>query len=238
MGVQFPTERFGAFAFILNFFEEFLRLWLWSYFKIFHFMRWRCVHQIPKDGACIVAASHSSFYDPAAVGTPIRRRIRFMAYFKFFKIPGIGHLMRFVGAFPVDTAKADRSAYEQSLRVLRDDGDLLIIFPEGGRTRSGSLSPLKPGVARIALNSDAWVVPAVVLGPEISWPYYHCVPRPFVPMSVKFYRPFRLPRPESRAEFNDAIEEINRRITKMWRRRVRAYQRIQRRRGKEPTYAV
>ncbi|MBN1475777.1 1-acyl-sn-glycerol-3-phosphate acyltransferase [Candidatus Sumerlaeota bacterium] len=236
MGVQFPTERFGLFAFILNIMEELLRLWLWGYFKIFHRMRWKGMHLIPKTGPCIVASNHASFYDPAAVGTAIRRRMRFMAYIQFFKLPGIGQLMRFAGAFPVDTAKADRSAYENALRVLRDDGDLVIIFPEGGRTRSGALNPLKPGTARIALNADAWIVPTVVLGPEESWPYDKCVPRFFIPFSVKYYPPFRVERPESKADLDQAIDEVNRRIMEIWRRRIRAHQRLRARRGKPGTY--
>ncbi len=238
MGVQFPTERFGPFAFLLNFLEEVLRFWLWAYFKLFHAMRWRGLHNIPRDGPCIVAANHTSFYDPAAVGTPIRRRMRFMAYFKFFEFPGIGQLMRFAGAFPVDTARADRGAYERSLRVLRDDRDLIIIFPEGGRSRSGAVNPLKPGAARLALSAGAWVVPAVALGPEVSWPAHLCVPRHLVPNSVKYYPAISQPNPHCKAETDAAGERINSHIEKLWRRRIRAHRRLMRRRGKRVGYSA
>jgi 1-acyl-sn-glycerol-3-phosphate acyltransferase len=238
MGVQFPTERFGPFAFILNGIEEMIRLWLWGYFKLFHFNRWKGHHLIPSEGPCVVAANHTSFYDPALIGVPIRRRMRFMAYYRFFQIPGIGQLMRYVGAFPVDTAKADRSAYENMLRVLHVDRDLIIIFPEGGRTRSGAINPLRPGAARLALATGAWVVPAVALGPDTSWPYDRCVPRLFVPMTVKFYRPFRVEKPVSKADLDSAVAEINRRIERHWRRRIRALRRLRRRQGKETLYSA
>lgn len=238
MGVQFPTERFGPFAFLLNGLEELIRLWLWGYFKLFHFTRWKGVHLIPKSGPCVVTANHTSFYDPALIGIPIRRRMRFMAYHAFFKIPGIGQLMRYVGAFPVDTAKPDRFAYESMLRVLRHDRDLVIIFPEGGRTRSMAVSPLKPGAARLAIASGAWVIPAVALGPEVSWPYDFCVPRLFVPMNVKFYRPFPAPQHTSKAELDSAIAEVNRRIETHWRRRIRALRRLRARRGLSTLYSA
>jgi 1-acyl-sn-glycerol-3-phosphate acyltransferase len=236
MGVQFPTERFGALALLLNPLEELLRLWLWSYFRLFHGTRWRGLHNIPRSGPCIVASNHVSFYDPGLIGTPIRRRMRFMAYHSYFQIPGVGALFRFVGAYPVDTSKADRSAYENSLRVLREEGDLIIIFPEGGRARAGAVNPIKPGAARIALASGAWVVPAVILGPERAWPYTVCVPRPFVPINVKFYRPFRVEPCNSKRERDEAIAQINRRIETLWRRRIRAHAHLQHRRGRPVTY--
>lgn len=228
---QFPTDKFGILAPLLNLMEDGLRLWLRTYFKLFHATRWTGMHQIPDDGACIVASNHTSFYDPALIGTPICRRMRFMAYYKFFGIPGIGMLMRFVGAFPVDTARADKSAYVNTLKVLKDDEDLVVIFPEGGRTRSGAINPIKPGAARLALNGGAVIVPAVAVGPETSWPHFVCVPRLFHKFHVKYYPPIKLEKPESKQELNQAIEKINAHIMTHWRRRVRAYRRLRQRRG-------
>lgn len=216
--------------------EEFLRFWLWTYFKIFHGVRWRGVRQIPMKGPCLVAANHLSFYDPGLIGTPIRRRMRFMAYHAYFKIPAVGQLFRFVGAFPVDTAKADRSAYENSLHVLREDVDLVIIFPEGARSRCGAINPIKPGAARLAQAADAWIVPAVILGPERAWPYTVAVPRLFVGMNVKFYKPFKVEKGESRADDAAAAEKAMAHIEALWRRRIRAYTRLRHRRGKPVTY--
>ncbi len=238
MGVQFPTEKFGPLGPLLSGLERLLRLWLWGYFKIFHRTQWKGVHLIPRSGACVIAANHTSFYDPALIGIPIMRRMRFMAYHTFFAIPGIGSLMRFVGAFPVDNTKADRSAYQNFLRVLRDDQDLLIIFPEGGRTRSGALNVPKPGTARMALTAGAAIVPAVALGPEISWPHHRSVPRLFVPMNVKYYPPIRMERPATRAGQEEIIAEINRQIEARWRRRIRALRRLRTRQGKASRYAA
>jgi 1-acyl-sn-glycerol-3-phosphate acyltransferase len=96
---------------------------------------------VPATGPAVVAANHPSYLDPILLSLGVERPIHFMAWDALFRVPLLGSLMRVMGAFPVDVRKGKgREAYERAKAlVLR--GEIVGIFPEGKRSRTGWIEP-------------------------------------------------------------------------------------------------
>lgn len=164
------------------------------YFKIFHRIEFHGRENVPVTGPVIIAANHVSYYDPIIVGTGISRDIEFMAWNKLFSIPILGRVIRFFGAFPVESSKTDKSAYVSALRTLLK-GKALIIFPEGERSVDGNVKGLKSGIARIALKTDAWIVPVTIVGAFETFSRHRLLPRPGK-ISVYYHKPITINKHE------------------------------------------
>lgn len=110
---------------------------------------------IPKTGPVIIAPTHRSRWDaliiPYAVGRMVSGRdLRFMVTSS--EVTGLqGWFIRRLGGFPIDIKHPRSSSLEHSIQVLKQ-GEMLVIFPEGGIFRDTQVHPLKRGVARIALD--------------------------------------------------------------------------------------
>jgi 1-acyl-sn-glycerol-3-phosphate acyltransferase len=152
---------------------------------------------IPPEGPCIITPNHVSYGDPIWITIPIYRRIYYMAWDKPFEIPVLGAMMRAFGAFPVNLeSAADTSAQRDSLEVLMKGG-ALVIFPEGGRTRTGKLMPFKMGAFRFALTHGIPIVPVSIKGAEKIWPIGRAIPRPGK-LVLTYHPPIQVERvPES-----------------------------------------
>lgn len=137
------------------------------------------VEKIPASGPAVIAANHPSYLDPILLGLQVRRPIHFMAWDALFRVPIMGSLMRLFHAFPVDVRKGQgREAYDKAKRLL-ERGELVGIFPEGKRSRTGWLEPaLREGAARLAWETGAPLVPATIAGAYRAWPHYQSLPRP------------------------------------------------------------
>jgi 1-acyl-sn-glycerol-3-phosphate acyltransferase len=120
---------------------------------------------IPASGPVIIAANHRSFLDPFVIGTMARRPMYYVAKKELFRHRLQGWLLNALGAFPVNRGGQDEEMVETAKAILRR-GDIVLIFPEGTRTRPGSLGKPKRGVGRLALESGAPVVPIAVIGTE------------------------------------------------------------------------
>lgn len=138
---------------------------------------------IPGRGPVIIAGNHLSFIDSIFMPLLIRRRVTFLAKAEYFTKPGLkGWASRrfFLGTgqVPIDRTGADaaRAALDTGLRVL-DEGKMLAIYPEGTRSPDGKLYRGKTGVARLALESGAPVVPCALIGTDLLQPPGRLVPR-------------------------------------------------------------
>lgn len=120
---------------------------------------------IPAEGAVIVAANHRSFLDPFIIGTCARRPMYYVAKKELFRGRFVSAILRSLGAFPVDRGAGDADSMATARAVL-ERGDILLIFPEGTRIRPGALGNPKRGVARLALETGAPIVPVAIIGTE------------------------------------------------------------------------
>ncbi len=115
------------------------------------------------NGPVILAPNHGSFMDHFFTGIFLRRRVQFMGKSQMFKGIG-GWVFSHGGVFPVRRGKHDEAAFATAFAVL-DRGGPVVMYCEGGRTRTGRLADrAKPGIGRLALESGVPVVPVAILG--------------------------------------------------------------------------
>ncbi|MEV4349897.1 lysophospholipid acyltransferase family protein [Actinoplanes sp. NPDC049596] len=143
----------------------------------------RGLSQLPREGPVILACNHLSFSDSIFTPLMVDRRVTFVAKAEYFTGKGIkGWLMRQffagTGTIPVDRSggKAAQAALETLLRVLREGG-VAGIYPEGTRSPDGRLYRGKTGVARLALESGALVVPVALLNTDEIQPTGKLIPK-------------------------------------------------------------
>jgi 1-acyl-sn-glycerol-3-phosphate acyltransferase len=148
---------------------------------------------IPAEGPVIVAANHRSFLDPFVIGTMARRPLYYVAKQELFRRRWQAWVLAALGAFPVRRGQGDTDMIDTAKAIL-DRGDIVLIFPEGTRTRPGALGKPKRGVGRLALESGAPVVPVAVIGTEDVRNGWRIRPRK---VRIRAGRPLTFPQVEN-----------------------------------------
>jgi 1-acyl-sn-glycerol-3-phosphate acyltransferase len=118
---------------------------------------------VPKSGPLLLAPNHFSQMDHFFVGLYLRRQVRFMAKSQMFGTPVLTYIYTHGGVFPVRRGHQDEEAFKTAFTIL-EQGGMLLVYAEGGRSRSGELGEVKPGIGRIALESGVPVVPVAIHG--------------------------------------------------------------------------
>jgi 1-acyl-sn-glycerol-3-phosphate acyltransferase len=114
---------------------------------------------VPNTGGAFICSNHMSNWDPPMVGSPLKRKLRFMAKEELFKIPVVGRILPKLGAFPIKRGAVGKQVIVDTLRMVRS-GEMVCIFPEG--TRKGG-TPQR-GAGFLALKGNAAVVPSAIIG--------------------------------------------------------------------------
>lgn len=120
------------------------------------------VENVPPMGPLIIIANHQSNFDPPLLSASLPRRVYFLAKSGLFMGPFVTWFLNSYGAFPVNREGADVRAYRWVLSQLRA-GKPVVLFPEGTRSRYGMMKA-KPGIAQIALQSQASILPVGIVG--------------------------------------------------------------------------
>ena len=213
-----PAEHFQRFhartrAKQPNWMYELVRLVLTPYLLFFFRTRAIDSDKVPADGPVIIAPNHFSFLDHFFVAVYLRRKVQFMAKSQLFKWP-LQVVYHNGGVFPVRRGHRDDEAFKTAHAVLARGG-IVVMYAEGGRSRSGELGEAKPGIGRLALESGAPVVPVGLVGSEKvrDWKRLR-----FPKVSVQFGDPIRFERVEepTRDQSQAASEEIFTRIKAIW----------------------
>lgn len=131
----------------------------------------------PAAGSALYISNHQSLMDPPLMSMALRRPVNYMARDALFRVPGFGRLIRAVNAFPVRRGSADTGALKEALRRLKAGGQLAV-FPEGTRTKDGTIGPFLPGITMLAQRAADWVVPVVIDGAFECWPRTSLLPMP------------------------------------------------------------
>ena len=121
---------------------------------------------IPQTGPILIVVNHASHLDPLLIGAVcFRRMFRYMGKEDLWKgSRTFRFMMENLGAFPVRRGAADRDALRYASDLL-DAGQALVLFPEGTRTRDGSIGEAQPGVAMIlSKHPDVPILPLRIDG--------------------------------------------------------------------------
>jgi 1-acyl-sn-glycerol-3-phosphate acyltransferase len=141
----------------------------WPVVKVGFRLRARGIENLP-DGGFVLAANHTSNFDPWPLGIPLfpHRQLRFMAKSELFN-PILKPILVGGGAFPVRRGQADLEAIGRAVELVRD-GEVVVMFPEGTRRKKGLRKKHEArahtGAARIALTAGVPLVPAAIKGTD------------------------------------------------------------------------
>lgn len=164
-------------------FYRFMKATLGTILRVFYQPWTRGVEHIPAEGPAILASNHLAVIDSFFLPLMMSRRVVFLGKQDYFTGKGfrgrfVAGFMRGVGTIPVDRSggKASEAALNTGLKVLREDG-LFGIYPEGTRSPDGRLYRGKTGVARLALESGAPVLPVAMIDTNIAQPIGKRIPK-------------------------------------------------------------
>lgn len=142
------------------------------------------MEKVPSDGPALMVSNHQSVLDSFYLPLTCPRQITFLAKKEYFTAPGlVGRLQKWfftsVGQVPIDreSAESGRAAIKTGVRIL-SEGDLFGIYPEGTRAPDTRVYRGKTGMARIALESGAPIIPVAMLNTRKANPVGSWIPRP------------------------------------------------------------
>lgn len=156
---MFAYVVYGILYLIINFFRL-IGWWRWSISGI---------ERLPprEQGGMILVMNHINWVDIPAVGAmlPFRYRLSWLAKIEIFSHPLAGWFFRNMDVIPIRRGKRDLAALDAAAQALRN-GAVLLIFPEGHRSRNGILQPGRGGAVRLAMQAGVPLVPMAITGTE------------------------------------------------------------------------
>ena len=130
-------------------------------FKLFWRLEITGAENVPFKGGCLLASNHISLADPPLVAASLERHIHFFAKEELFKVPFLGWYIAQLNAFPVKRFEHDVGAFKRAQLLLKN-GEAVLLFPEGSRSKTGELGAVKPGVGMLAYKAGVPVVPIYI----------------------------------------------------------------------------
>ena len=150
--------------------------------------------RMPRSGGAVLAINHFSWIDIPCIGYVSPRNLYFLAKVEAHRVPGLGQVIRGFG----------------TLEVVRD-GNVLGVFVEGTRQRSGVPGHVQPGAAMVALQEDVPVICAAIHGSQ-HWRLGN-----FAPVSIAWGEPMRFGGlPRGGKGYRAASEEIEQELHRLW----------------------
>jgi len=165
----------------------FCQMLCWIFFAPLFRVRVLGRENIPAAGGALIASNHQSFFDPVLIGVGLRREVDYMARASLFRNAVFRRLIVSLNAFPIKREGVDVEAMREAIARIRR-GRLVLVFPEGTRTRDGSLGVVRRGLSLISERAQAPIVPAVIQGAYQAWPRGARMIRPHR-IGVAFGRP-------------------------------------------------
>ena len=170
------------------------RFLFWLMFITIYRLKVEGLENVPETGGAIIAPNHMSLFDPPLAGAALlsKRPLNFMAKKELFDIPILGFLIKRTNAFPVKRGMQDMAAMRNAFKLL-EDGCLLLMFPEGTRSKDGNLGKARAGAGMVACHSQVPLIPVKIenTGKMLK----------FKKIKVKFGKPIYPPREYSKNDY-------------------------------------
>lgn len=133
-------------------------------FKVLHPYKIVGKENVPRSGGTLVCSNHVTYGDPIYVACAIpKRQMHFMAKAELFKNPIAGWFLRSLGAFPISRGTGGAEGIQTAMRLL-GDGQVVCMFPEGTRSKTGELLNMKTGASMLAEKTRCTVLPVAIVG--------------------------------------------------------------------------
>lgn len=166
-------------------------------YKILFRMSVEGQENVPKQGAVILCANHSSNFDPVTMAIYNQRSVCYMAKKELFENKFLCLLIRQLYAFPVDRSTADMKAFKNAVKLLKEE-KVIGMFAQGTRVKEGEEKAAKAGVALFAIKGKAPVVPVAISG--------SC--KPFSKMKIVYGKPLYLEEYRGKRLNTETLNEI------------------------------
>ena len=144
-----------------------MRFLIWLLGHSMYRVEHRNLNLIPEEGAALLVCNHVSYVDALLIAGAVRRPIRFVMYYKIYRLPVLNFVFRTAGTIPIAGRDEDPEVYDRSFQRIAEylaDGELVCIFPEGKLTLDGEISGFKRGMTRILEETSVPVIPLALQG--------------------------------------------------------------------------
>lgn len=166
--------------------------------------------RVPRDGGAVLAVNHAHWIDVPVVGTLCPRRIVYLAKIEAHQIPLLGPFIGAMGTLAVRRGESDREAIRLARQAVRQN-ELLGMFVEGTRQKSGEPGVAKPGAAMVAIQEGVPVLPAAIYN-STAWKLGSRAP-----ISLAWGEPMRFAEhPRNSKGYKAATAEIETEIRRLW----------------------
>ena len=165
--------------------------------------------KVPPGGGALMLSNHQSHLDPVLIGLASDRRLNYVARKTLFRFAPFRWLIKSLDAIAIDREGSGLEGLKETLKRLKR-GEIVLLFPEGTRTRDGEVHAMKPGFCAVARRAGVPIFPVAVDGAFDAWPRQRRLPRRAV-IHVQFGDPIEV---ETIKQMDDAqlVAEVERRI--------------------------
>jgi len=147
--------------------EFLMRFVDWLLISVLYRVRANGLERIPDEGPALLVCNHVSFMDALIIMGSVRRPVRFVMYYKIFKVPVLSFVFRAAKAIPIAGGKEHPKLMARAFDAVDAalaEGELVCIFPEGGLTLDGEIAAFRPGVEKILARRPVLVIPMALRG--------------------------------------------------------------------------
>jgi 1-acyl-sn-glycerol-3-phosphate acyltransferase len=199
--------------------------WYWSALATFTYgfsLRTEGHHNVPRRGPALLLANHESFIDPLCIGLAARRHLTYLARKTLFTGNKLfARYLNSVNCVPVDQEGVATEGLKTTIRELQA-GKAVLVFPEGERTPTGKMLPLKPGVHLVIKRAQVPIIPVGIAGAYDAYPRSAPYPKLsplFLPatkacIAVSVGKPID-PQPYAKMSREEAMTDLFNRIREM-----------------------
>lgn len=166
------------------------------------------LENVPAEGAVVLAANHLAFIDSLLVMYSLDRPVSFLGKAEYLEHPIARRLFPMTGMLPLDRSGKRARVTLRRVQEILADGGVVGVHPEGTRSRDGLLNAGHSGVAQMALQSSAPVVPVALIGTDIAQPVGQLVPGFRSKVEIRFGAPIGMGRWASNRRTRQARTEL------------------------------
>jgi 1-acyl-sn-glycerol-3-phosphate acyltransferase len=177
---NFPRQPYMLVYAIRSIAALLLRGWM----RVYHRMRIDGRDHLPASGSYILVCNHTSHLDTLCMlcSVPLKQVHRAFpaaaADYFFSNLPRSAVSAVLINALPFDRKAKGAESLTVCSKLLENDGNILIIFPEGTRTTTGEMGRFRSGIARLVVGTELPVIPCYLEGGLGAWPKGVLLPRP------------------------------------------------------------